>query len=76
MQSITLLFPLPLGPTTELKLLWNGPISLTPPYDLKFSTSNFKIIKRGVLILNVLPDMDEKNKFSGNGKIGTAQEKR
>ena len=29
--SITLDLPLPLGPTTEEKDLWKGPISLTPP---------------------------------------------
>jgi hypothetical protein len=31
MASMTLDLPLPLGPTTEEKLLWKGPISFTPP---------------------------------------------
>jgi hypothetical protein len=29
--SMTLLLPLPFGPTTLEKLLWKGPISFTPP---------------------------------------------
>ena len=37
MASITFDLPLPFGPTTAENRLWNGPISFTPPYDLKFS---------------------------------------
>jgi hypothetical protein len=53
--SMTLLLPLPLGPTMDEKRLWKGPISCTPAYDLKFSRTIFVIISlvvmRGLLFL-------------------------
>ena len=39
MASMLFDLPDPLGPTIDVKHLWNGPISLTPAYDLKFSTT-------------------------------------
>ena len=39
--------PLPLGPTTAEKALWNGPTSFTPPQLLKFSSTSFSTMRRG-----------------------------
>ncbi|CAG9311752.1 unnamed protein product [Blepharisma stoltei] len=41
--------PDPFGPTTAVKFLWNGPISLTPAYDLKFSRTTLSIISLGAV---------------------------
>jgi hypothetical protein len=38
--------PEPLGPTTDEKHLWNGPISRLPAYDLKFSSTILVIMRR------------------------------
>ena len=46
MASITFDLPEPLGPTTEEKHLWKGPISRTPAYDLKFSSTILVIMSR------------------------------
>ena len=43
-ESMTLLFPLPLGPTIDVKLLWKGPSTWLPAYDLKKSFSMWVII--------------------------------
>ena len=47
MESMTLLLPLPLGPTMEVKDLWKGPSTCRPAYDLKFSFSMCVMTSRG-----------------------------
>jgi hypothetical protein len=47
--SMTFDFPLPLGPTILENRLWNGPISCSPAYDLKFSKTIVVIINLVVL---------------------------
>lgn len=44
--SIRFDFPDPFGPTTLLKLWWNGPIVCLCAYDLKFYSSIRSIISR------------------------------
>jgi hypothetical protein len=45
-ESITFDLPLPLGPTTEVMFVSNGPIGTVPAYDLKFVSSIFLIMRR------------------------------
>ncbi len=48
MLSIRFDFPDPLGPTMEVKFLWNGPIFWVPAYDLKFFKTKWSMIRRGL----------------------------
>ncbi len=48
MLSIRFDLPEPLGPTIEVKFLWNGPIFWVPAYDLKFFKIKWSIMRRGL----------------------------